>query len=301
MSNTSHHNKGIILAGGTGSRLFPITRAVNKQLLPVYDKPMIYYPLSTLMLSGIRDILIITNPEQHASYQQLLGDGSQVGISIEYAEQDQPRGLADAFRVGRDFVGDDHVALVLGDNIFYGQGFQGILNEVADRSAGATVFAYKVKNPERFGIVALDTDGKPTSIEEKPSQPKSSLAVVGLYFYDNQVVDMAANLQPSARGELEITDINRLYMDQGQLNVEILGRGFAWLDTGTFESMMQASNLIQTVETRQGLKIACIEEVACARGFITPQQLGELGRSIGNEYGEYLIDRSRQLGEEGVL
>ena len=291
-------SKGIILAGGTGSRLFPITRAVNKQLLPVYDKPMIYYPLSTLMLAGIREILIITNPDQQASYQQLLGDGSQVGISIAYAEQEAPRGLADAFRVGRNFVGDDHVALILGDNIFYGQGFQGRLTDVAARPSGATVFAYKVKQPERFGIVELDSQAKPVSIEEKPPQPKSSLAVVGLYFYDNQVVEMAAQLKPSARGELEITDINRLYLNQGQLHVEILGRGFAWLDTGTFESMMQASNMIQTLENRQGLKVACIEEVACVKGFISAEQLASLGQDIGSEYGEYLLERSKELGAE---
>ena len=291
-------NKGIILAGGTGSRLFPITHAVNKQLLPVYDKPMIYYPLSTLMLAGIRDILIITNPNQQSSYQQLLGDGGQLGISLCYAEQYEPRGLADAFRVGRDFVGDDHVALILGDNIFYGQGFQGRLTDVSTRPEGATVFAYKVKQPERFGIVELDASGQPISIEEKPDQPKSSLAVVGLYFYDNQVVEMAARLKPSARGELEITDINRLYLGQRQLHVEILGRGFAWLDTGTFESMMQASNMIQTLENRQGLKVACIEEVACVKGFITSDQLAALGQEIGNEYGEYLLERSRELGTD---
>ena len=287
-------NKGIILAGGTGSRLFPITRAVNKQLLPVYDKPMIYYPLSTLMLAGIREILIITNPNQQSSYQQLLGDGGQLGISLCYAEQDEPRGLADAFRVGRDFVGDDHVALILGDNIFYGQGFQGRLTDVSARPNGATVFAYKVKQPERFGIVELDATGQAISIEEKPDHPKSSLAVVGLYFYDNQIVEMAARLKPSARGELEITDINRLYLGQRQLHVEILGRGFAWLDTGTFESMMQASNMIQTLENRQGLKVACIEEVACVKGFITSDQLAALGQEIGNEYGEYLLERSRE-------
>ena len=295
MSKPSSCNKGIILAGGTGSRLFPITRAVNKQLLPVYDKPMIYYPLSTLMLAGIREILIISNPDQKSNYQQLLGDGRQLGISLSYAEQDEPRGLADAFRVGRGFVADDGVALVLGDNIFYGQGFQGRLTEVAVRPSGATVFAYKVKQPERFGIVELDAAGQPVSIEEKPDRPKSALAVVGLYFYDNQVVEMAAGLKPSARGELEITDINRLYLEKGQLNVEILGRGFAWLDTGTFDSLMQASSMIQTLEHRQGLKVACIEEVAYVKGFISSDELAALGEEIGSDYGEYLLERSREL------
>ena len=295
MSKPSSCHKGIILAGGTGSRLFPITRAVNKQLLPVYDKPMIYYPLSTLMLAGIREILIISNPDQKSNYQQLLGDGRQLGISLSYAEQDEPRGLADAFRVGRDFVADDGVALVLGDNIFYGQGFQGRLTEVAARPSGATVFAYKVKQPERFGIVELDVAGQPVSIEEKPDRPKSALAVVGLYFYDNQVVEMAAGLKPSARGELEITDINRLYLEKGQLNVEILGRGFAWLDTGTFDSLMEASSMIQTLEHRQGLKVACIEEVAYVKGFISSDELAALGEEIGSDYGEYLLERSREL------
>lgn len=295
MSKPSFCHKGIILAGGTGSRLFPITRAVNKQLLPVYDKPMIYYPLSTLMLAGIREILIISNPDQKSNYQQLLGDGRQLGISLSYAEQDEPRGLADAFRVGRDFVADDGVALVLGDNIFYGQGFQGRLTEVAARPSGATVFAYKVKQPERFGIVELDVAGQPVSIEEKPDRPKSALAVVGLYFYDNQVVEMAAGLKPSARGELEITDINRLYLEKGQLNVEILGRGFAWLDTGTFDSLMEASSMIQTLEHRQGLKVACIEEVAYVKGFISSDELAALGEEIGSDYGEYLLERSREL------
>ncbi len=295
MSKPSSCHKGIILAGGTGSRLFPITRAVNKQLLPVYDKPMIYYPLSTLMLAGIREILIISNPDQKSNYQQLLGDGRQLGISLSYAEQDEPRGLADAFRVGRDFVADDGVALVLGDNIFYGQGFQGRLTEVAARPSGATVFAYKVKQPERFGIVELDVAGQPVSIEEKPDRPKSALAVVGLYFYDNQVVEMAARLKPSARGELEITDINRLYLEKGQLNVEILGRGFAWLDTGTFDSLMEASSMIQTLEHRQGLKVACIEEVAYVKGFISSDELAALGEEIGSDYGEYLLERSREL------
>lgn len=295
MTTNSVYKKGIILAGGTGSRLFPITQAVNKQLLPIYDKPMIYYPLSTLMLAGIREILVITNPGQTDHFVQLLGDGSQLGISIRYAEQDRPRGLADAFRVGRDFVGSDHVALVLGDNIFYGQGFQGRLVDVAFRTVGATVFAYHVKQPERFGIVEIDEQGAPVSIEEKPRQPKSSLAVVGLYFYDNEVIDLAAHLEPSARGELEITDLNRQYLKNGKLHVEILGRGFAWLDSGTCESMMQASNMIQTLESRQGLKIACVEEVACIKGFIDAQQLERLGRNLANEYGEYLVERSHEM------
>ena len=295
MDNLTTCQKGIILAGGTGSRLFPLTRAVNKQLLPVYDKPMVYYPLSTLMLAGIREILLITNPDDRASFERLFADGSHLGISIRYAEQDKPRGLADAFRVGRDFVGDDAVALILGDNVFYGPGFQGRLMDVAMHEPGATVFAYPVKNPRRFGIVELDARGEPVSIEEKPSQPRSSLAVVGLYFYDNQVVDIAARLKPSGRGELEITDVNREYLARGQLRAEILGRGFAWLDMGTCESMMQASNMIQTLETAQGFKIACVEEVACTKGFIDSAQLARLGKSMANEYGQYLIDRSKEV------
>ena len=295
MAQDNANYKGIILAGGTGSRLFPITRSVNKQLLPVYNKPMVYYPLSTLMLAGIREILIITNPGDHVGYEQLLGNGSQLGLSIDYAIQDNPRGLADAFRVGRDFVDDRNVALILGDNIFYGPGFQGMLADVSPRTSGATAFAYPVKDPQRYGVVEVDHQNRAISIEEKPAEPKSSLAVVGLYFYDNQVLDIAANLKPSPRGELEITDLNDHYLQRGELHVKTLGRGFAWLDMGTFDSLMQASSMIQTVESRQGLKVACIEEVACVKGFISPEQLARLGAEIPNDYGEYLLERAAEL------
>jgi glucose-1-phosphate thymidylyltransferase len=303
MAQENANYKGIILAGGTGSRLFPITRSVNKQLLPVYNKPMVYYPLSTLMLAGIREILIITNPGDHVGYEQLLGNGSQLGLSIDYAIQDNPRGLADAFRVGRDFVDNRNVALILGDNIFYGPGFQGMLADVSTRTSGATVFAYPVKDPQRYGVVEVDDQNRAISIEEKPAEPKSSLAVVGLYFYDNQVLDIAANLKPSPRGELEITDLNDHYLQRGELHVKTLGRGFAWLDMGTFDSLMQASSMIQTVESRQGLKVACIEEVACVKGFISPEQLARLGAGIPNDYGEYLLERAAELTadpEEGT-
>jgi glucose-1-phosphate thymidylyltransferase len=282
--------KGIVLAGGAGSRLHPVTRAVCKQLLPVYDKPMVYYPLSALMLAGIRDILLITTPDDLAAFQRLLGDGSQIGIAIRYAAQPKPEGLAQAFIIGREFVGRDRVALVLGDNIFFGQGFQTILARASERDVGATVFVYPVKDPQRYGVVDLDAGGRPLSIEEKPAAPKSRLAVTGLYFYDNDVLEIAAGIRPSARGELEITDVNREYLRRGTLFVESFTRGFAWLDTGTHETLIQAANFVETIESRQGLKIACIEEVAFKKGFITASELESLGRNMNNDYGRYLIE-----------
>lgn len=290
MNGDAWFRKGIILAGGAGTRLHPLTLATSKQLLPVYDKPMVYYPLSTLMLAGIREVLLISTPQDIGNYQRVLGDGSRVGLRITYAVQDRPAGLAQAFLIGRDFIGPDHVALVLGDNLFYGQGFQAILKRAVARQQGATIFGYPVRDPERYGVVEFDAEGRAVSIEEKPPSPKSRYAVPGLYFYDSQVVEIAAALRPSPRGELEITDVNREYLRRGQLRVELFTRGFAWLDTGTHEALLQASNFVQTIEERQGLKIACLEEVAYRKGFITAEQLERLGREMKNAYGQYLLD-----------
>ncbi len=281
--------KGIVLAGGSGTRLYPVTRGVSKQLLPVYDKPMVYYPLSSLMLAGIRDVLLITTPHDVASFERLLGDGSAFGIRISYAVQPRPGGLAQAFLIGRDFVGGDRVALALGDNIFYGHGFPDDLQAAAARERGATVFAYRVRDPERYGVVELGADGKAIGIEEKPRQPRSALAVTGLYFYDNRVLDIAAALAPSPRGELEITDVNRAYLALGELSVRVLGRGIAWLDTGTHESLLQASEFIGAVEQRQGLKVACLEEIGLHMGYLSASQVLALADDLGRtEYADYL-------------
>ncbi|MDO4856720.1 MAG: glucose-1-phosphate thymidylyltransferase RfbA [Thermoguttaceae bacterium] len=280
--------KGIILAGGAGTRLHPMTQAVSKQLLPVYDKPMVYYPLSVLMLAGIRDILVITTPEDQPAFQRLLRDGSQWGINLSYVVQPRPEGLAQAFILGRDFVGNDSVSLILGDNIFYGQGFQNMLAQAVRQEKGATVFAYQVRDPQRYGVVDFDEQGKALHIEEKPKNPRSNFAVTGLYFYDNSVLDIAQNLKPSPRGELEITDVNRVYLERGELNVRLFSRGFAWLDTGTPESLLQASNFMETIDHRQGLKVACLEEIALDRGFISIEEFTKLANASNNEYCAYM-------------
>ena len=282
--------RGIILAGGSGSRLAPLTRAVSKQLMPIYNKPMVYYPLSTLMLAGIRDILVITTPHDQEGFRRLLGHGADIGLTIEYATQPSPQGIAQAFIIGREFIGAERVALALGDNIFYGAHFSDYLRNAAAREIGATVFGYQVRDPERYGVVEFDAAGRVVSLTEKPAKPKSSYAVTGLYFYDNQVVDITARLEPSSRGELEITDVNRAYLDRGQLHVEKLARGIAWLDTGTHESLVQASNYIQAIEERQGLMVACLEEIACRLGYISTADLERLARGMeSSAYGQYLF------------
>ncbi len=286
--------KGIVLAGGSGTRLYPVTLGVSKQLLPVYDKPMVYYPLSVLMLAGIRDILLISTPEDLGNYQRLLGDGRRFGIAISYAAQPEPKGLAQAFVIGRSFIGPDRVALILGDNIFYGQGIQDKLAQASRRKLGATIFTYQVHDPERYGVATFDAEGRVATIEEKPPRPGSNFAITGLYFYDNQVVDIAAHLRPSPRGEFEITDINRHYLEHGQLFAEHLGRGFAWLDTGTHESLIKAANFVEAIQLRQGLKIACLEEVAFRKGYLSAQELERGAQSLPNDYGDYLRNLVRE-------
>ena len=284
------NTKGIILAGGSGTRLYPITKGVSKQLLPIYDKPMIYYPLSVLMLAGIREVLIISTPDDIDGFKRLLADGKELGIDISYAVQPSPDGLAQAFIIGEEFIGDSNVCLVLGDNIFYGQGFTPLLRQAVNRQKGATVFGYQVKDPERFGVVAFDENKRAISIEEKPTQPKSNYAVTGLYFYDNDVIEIAKQVKPSDRGEVEITTVNQMYMERGDLNVELLGRGFAWLDTGTHESLLEAAQFVETIEKRQGYKVACLEEIALNNGWLSKQQVAEIGQSMSkNAYGQYLI------------
>lgn len=287
--------KGIILAGGSGTRLYPITKGISKQLIPVYDKPMIYYPLSTLMLAGITDILVISTPEYTPLFEQLLGDGSDIGVSLTYKVQEKPNGLAEAFILGADFIGDDSVCLILGDNIYYGSGLSKLVQEAAQKTNGATVFGYHVNDPERFGVVEFDDNMKALSIEEKPENPKSDYAVTGLYFYDNTVVEKAKNLKPSDRGELEITDINKLYLDEGKLDVKLMGRGYAWLDTGTHDSMMEAASFIATIQKRQNLKVACLEEIAYRMGYISKKKLVELAQPMKkNDYGQYLLRLAKE-------
>ncbi|WP_201596670.1 glucose-1-phosphate thymidylyltransferase RfbA [Psychrobacter fulvigenes] len=282
--------KGIILAGGSGTRLYPITKGVSKQMLPIYDKPMVYYPLSVLMLAGIRDVLIISTPEDIEGFQRLLGDGSDFGINLSYATQPSPDGLAQAFIIGEEFIGDSNVCLVLGDNIFYGLGFTTMLRKAVNRATGATVFGYQVKDPERFGVVEFNEELRAVSLEEKPKKPKSNFAVTGLYFYDNDVIEIAKQVKPSERGEVEITTVNQMYLERGDLNVELLGRGFAWLDTGTHESLLEAAHFVETIEKRQGYKVACLEEIALNNGWLSKQQVLEIGNSMSkNGYGQYLI------------
>ena len=289
------NTKGIILAGGSGTRLYPITKGVSKQLLPIYDKPMIYYPISVLMLAGIQDILIITTPEDKESFERLLGDGSQFGVRLQYAIQPSPDGLAQAFIIGEEFIGDSNVCLVLGDNIFYGQGFTPMLKQAVARQKGATVFGYQVKDPERFGVVEFDEHKRAISLEEKPKQPKSNFAVTGLYFYDNDVIQIAKEVKPSERGELEITTVNQMYLERGDLSVELLGRGFAWLDTGTHASLLEAAQFVETLEKRQGYKVACLEEIAFNQGWLSKEQVLKIGQSMSkNDYGQYLISLVEQ-------